>query len=162
MIRNKTIYVLIFGFVMILSSCQNAESEKSMVFETIEAQTKDTIQFDEKRVFETIEIVKSEFEFTPAQHQAEKEGINIPKSSFFRSTENQLDARLFDVCLSDFSSSECIDERRTGKVCPIGLFSIIESEDYFRIELGTSSNCCYGFMADVGVYNDSTLNLIYH
>lgn len=162
-----------------LSSC-NSPTESKGSNEKVEAKTDAVVKNEEdKSPSKPNEIVKDELPKTPPVKPSFKkmtvEKVEIakpaplppvedsfhPPTYHFRSTDNQLDARSFGICLEGFTSSECYDDRRRES-CPIGISSIVESDDYLEIQLGTSSNCCYGFVGDIGVLNDSTLNLIYH
>lgn len=168
-------------FSMNLSSCSSTSSaskEAAEKTQTADQQTAKKEIRDDVKV-ETPQITKSEVAQTlPTKPSFKK--VNVVKGEIakpeplppvedsfhpptyrFKSTGNQLDARSFDVCLEGFASSECYEDRRRAS-CPVGISSIVESDDYLEIQLGTSSNCCYGFVGDIGVLNDSTLNLIYH
>lgn len=112
-----------------------------------------------KPKFKRVKVVKGQIA-TPDPLPPVEDSFH-PPTYRFRSTSGQLEARSFDVCLEGFASSECYDDHRKES-CPMGISSIKESGDYLEIQLGTSSNCCYGFVGDIGLLNDSTLNLIYH
>ena len=73
-------------------------------------------------------------------------------------TGNQLDARRFNIFLDDLTSYDCIDHT---EVFDNKIVSVLKKGDKIIVTIKVQSNCCYQFLGDIGVYNDSTLNLIY-
>lgn len=79
------------------------------------------------------------------------------------STHNQLDARAFDVCLVGLSSGECentIDAREGQAYSYISKVS--EKNDTIYVTVETIDYCNYSFLGDIGIENDTTLDIIYH
>ena len=77
------------------------------------------------------------------------------------STGNQLGARRFDIYLERLIDAECVDDRNAYGY-EDNIYSVEQSVDSLIVKIKITANCCYSFLGDIGVANDSTLNLIFH
>lgn len=79
-------------------------------------------------------------------------------SMMLPSSRNQLEARKFDVRLIDMEVSKC--ERNTELAPSLMLSFPHQNDSLIEISVRGVENCCYAFLGDIGVYDDSTLNII--
>lgn len=88
------------------------------------------------------------------------EAVYLVGNAKLESSRNQLNARRFDVCLDSFGVSHCGDAIEAPRYREVGIKEITYSGNTINISVNVFSNCCYSFIGDIGVQNDSTINLI--
>ncbi len=74
---------------------------------------------------------------------------------------NQLDVQGYDIHLMKVKSTDC-DNRSNELSSGAHIKKVLFTDSSMVIKTTIYSNCCFNFLCDVGVENDSTLNLIYY
>uniref|UniRef100_UPI0025C5321C hypothetical protein n=1 Tax=Bernardetia sp. TaxID=1937974 RepID=UPI0025C5321C len=82
------------------------------------------------------------------------------ESMMLPQTRNQLKARGVGLWNGKLEVTECINSRTEGK--QNNLLDISENDSTLNITWSVIDNCCFSFLGDFELANDSTLNLIYH
>lgn len=76
-------------------------------------------------------------------------------------THNQQIAKGYGLYLDNVSQSDCKKDATAERI-PAKINSIINTGDELIIDINISDNCCYSFLCDVQILNESTINLIYY
>lgn len=150
-------------FILAFCACRNetrVENRKVEVADSLEYEE----SVPEEKVNFTIQDKSIVYEEIANSEKKEvNSDMKVPESWHFKSSENQMEAGLFDVCLEDFSQSECDDSGHSeGSGYATEIYKVSESDDYLKILVRTSANCCYGFIGDIGLKNDSVLKVIFY
>ncbi|WP_338812133.1 hypothetical protein V9L05_12085 [Bernardetia sp. Wsw4-3y2] len=82
------------------------------------------------------------------------------ESTMLPQTNNQLGARGIGLWNGKLNVEECVNTRTEGKNNK--LLDISENDTTLNITWQVIDNCCFSFLGDFELVNDSTLNCIYH
>lgn len=161
---------LLFIIIVILSSCDKRSEKKTnnKTFKVNETTKNDSVNLKSekvKMVFEDTIFVKYRDPFSDSLFYKEDTIIKTSMHNVFLagtdvlpSTHNQLSARKFNIFIDNITSSDCVHdvEEFSNEIV-----SVTNKDDKVIVKTNVQSNCCYQFLGDIGVANDSILNLIY-
>ena len=155
---------------IILTSCSSKSESIKEVNSIVETDSTETTNHDSISKKQTITFtdtmyIKYHDPFSDSLYYQEDtilstSGLDVflAGTDILPSTGNQLGARRFNIFLDDLTSSDCVNENENfdNKIV-----SVLKKGDKIIVTARVQSNCCYQFLGDIGVANDSTLNLIY-
>lgn len=104
-----------------------------------------------KRIYKTDTII-----FPGSLHKHILVGTTI-----LTSTLNQQDAKNYGLYFNKVDFSECNGDA-TIEFVPNKINSVINNDSLLLIDFNITSNCCYSFLCDIQILNETTLNLIYY
>jgi len=76
-------------------------------------------------------------------------------------THNQQIAKGYGLYLDKVVQSDCKKDATAERI-PTKINSIINTDKELIVDFNFSDNCCYSFLCDIAIVNNSTLNLIFY
>lgn len=76
-------------------------------------------------------------------------------------THHQQQAKAYGIFLDKVTKSDCKKDATAERI-PAKINHIINKTDELHIDINISDNCCYSFLCDIEIVNESTINLIYY
>lgn len=76
-------------------------------------------------------------------------------------THNQQIAKGYGFYFDNVTKSDCKKDATAERI-PTKINSIVNKTNELIIDINISDNCCYSFLCDIQILNESTINLIYY
>jgi hypothetical protein len=140
----KTHSIKTLIFFLALSAFTTAEAQDTVFIK------KNIDPIADKPVYQTDTIL---FDTHMARH------ILIGTTILPSSANSEL-AKNYGYNLKELKSSDCKETK--GKSFPIEVLSTVRTDTLLTIDISIGANCCYSFLGDMTVKNDSIIDLIYH